>query len=158
MKNSTLLFLIKKSSGVVDVCLAMRKQGGRKGRYNGIDAVVGGNETLESAVRRSAEEEVGVTVDTIVKRGEISFIFPHDPSSDQLFHIFVSEKFIGEPSASDAMDPSWLSTSYIPYSEMWQDVIFWLPHVLEGKNVVGRFVFGEGDIILEKEVEVVETL
>ncbi len=158
MKNSTLLFLIRKSSGATDVCLAMRKLGDRKGRYNGVDAVVGNDETPESAAQRSAQEEVGVTVDTVIKRGEIAFIFPHDPSLDHLFHIFVSEDFTGEPFASDEMDPSWLSTSYIPYNEMWQDVIFWLPLVLEGKKVQGRFVFGEGDVIKEKEVKTVDAL
>ena len=158
MKNSTLLFLIRKSDGATDICLAMRKQGERKGRYNGIDAVVGDDETPEQAARRSAEEELGVTVESVDKRGEITFVFQEDSTSDRMFHIYVSEDFTGEPVSGDEMSPSWLSTSYIPYGEMWQDVIFWLPHVLEGKKVRGRFVLGEGDVIQEKEVGVVDVL
>ncbi len=157
MKNSTLLFLIKKSAGGnVDVCLAMRKDG-RKGRYNGIDAVVNEGENGDDVAKTSAQY-LGVTVDSVVKRAEITFIFPHDPTSDQVTHIYISENFSGEPLSTETMDPSWLSTSYLPYGEMWHDVIFWLPHILEGKNVRGRFVFGEGDTILEKEVEVLDTL
>ncbi len=158
MKNSALLFLIRKSSGVTDVCLAMRKQGERKGRYNGIDAVVKDGETPVDALREAAQKEVGVTVDTMVKHAEISFIFPHNPSSDQLLHIYTSEDFTGEPLAGAEMDPAWLSTSYIPYSEMWQDVIFWLPKILEGEKLQGRFVFGEGDVITEKEITIVDAL
>jgi hypothetical protein len=158
MKNSALLFLIRKSSGVTDVCLAMRKQGDRKGRYNGIDATVVEGETPESALRTAAEKEVSVTVDTMVKRAEISFMFPHEPSSNQLFHIYTSDDFTGEPIESEDMNPAWLSTTYIPYSEMWQDVIFWLPQILDGKKVKGKFVFGVGDVITEKEVTIVETV
>ncbi len=157
MKNSTLLFLIKKSTGdIVDVCLAMRKDG-RKGRYNGIDAVVSDGEIADDVAKASAES-LGVTVDSVVKCAEITFIFPHDPSSDQVTHIYISENFSGEPSSTETMDPSWLSSSYLPYGEMWHDVIFWFPQVLEGKNVRARFVFGEGDVITEKEVSIVESL
>ncbi len=156
MKNSTLLFLIRKSSGgVVDVCLAMRKDG-RKGRYNGIDTVVQDGESIEEAAMRSGATSVGVEVHSVVKHGEVTFIFPHDPSSDQVVHIFTAEDFVGEPSPNETMDPSWLSATYMPYSEMWQDAIFWLPHVLEGKKVKGRFVLDAGDVIQEKEVTVVE--
>lgn len=157
MKNSTLLFLIRKSGGATDVCLAMRKDG-RKGRYNGIDSVVAEGESIEAAVSRSAVASVGVMVNTVVKHAEITFIFPHDQSSDQVVHIFTTEDFEGEPASSETMEPSWLSTSYIPYSEMWQDAIFWLPHVLDGENIRGRFVLDEGDVIQEKEVTIVETL
>ena len=156
MKNSTLLFLIRKSSGGnVDVCLAMRKDG-RKGRYNGIDAVAEEGENIEDVARKSGELAVGVEVNSVIKCGEVTFIFPQDPASDQVLHVFTTEDFTGEPSLSETMVPSWLSTSYIPFSEMWQDALFWLPQVLEGKKVKGRFVFGEGDVLQEKEVTLVE--
>lgn len=156
MKNSTLLFLIRKSSGgVVDVCLAMRKDG-RKGRYNGIDAVVQDGESIEEAAMRSGATSVGVEVNSVVKHGEVTFLFPHDPSSDQVVHIFTTEDFQGEPSSSVTMDPSWLSATYMPYSEMWQDAIFWLPHVLEGKNIRARFVLDQHDAITEQEMSFVE--
>ena len=53
------------------------------------------------------------------------------------------------------MSPFWFSTSYIPYGEMWSDVISWLPQVIDGKKVKARFVFEEGDVIKEQEVSIV---
>lgn len=159
MKNATLLFLIKKSSGgVVDICLAMKKRGFGKGRFNGVGGKVEEGEEIETAVRREAQEEVGVIVGDVVKCAELSFTFPHEPSFDQLVHVYMTDNFEGEPVETEEMNPSWLSTSNIPYGQMWPDDIFWLPHVLDGKKVQGRFVFGEGDVIQEKEVTVVETL
>jgi 8-oxo-dGTP diphosphatase/2-hydroxy-dATP diphosphatase len=159
MKNSTLLFLIRKSiDGGVDICLAMKKRGFGAGRFNGVGGKVEDNETIEDAVKREAEEEVGVSVGEVVKCAELTFVFPHEPSFDQVVHVYTTEEFEGEPSETEEMSPSWLSTSYIPYDDMWPDDIFWLPLVLEGKKVKGQFVFGEGEVIKEKEVEVVEAL
>jgi 8-oxo-dGTP pyrophosphatase MutT (NUDIX family) len=158
MKNTTLLFLIRKSSdGVTDICLAMKKRGFGKGRFNGVGGKVEEGESVEDAVHREAEEEVGVKVGEIQKCAELTFTFPHEPSFDQLVHVFITEDFEGEPSETEEMSPSWLSTTYIPYAEMWPDDIFWLPKVLEGNKIIGRFTFGEGDTIQEKEVSVVET-
>lgn len=157
MRNATLLFLIKKGNGgVVDICLAMKKRGFGKGRYNGTGGKVEDSETIEDAVRREAKEEIGVLVGGITKRGELSFTFPHEPSFDQLVHVYTTEDWKGEPNETEEMNPSWLSTSNIPYDAMWPDDIFWLPQVLEGKNVRGRFVFGEGDTVKEHEVSIVE--
>ena len=41
---------------------------------------------------------------------------------------------------------------------MWPDDEFWVPKVIAGKTVKARFVFGEGDVILEKEVNIVDEL
>ena len=41
---------------------------------------------------------------------------------------------------------------------MWQDDIHWMPLFLKGKKFKGKFSFGEGDAILEKELEIVENI
>jgi len=157
MKIATLLFLIKKSSdGRSDICLAMKKRGFGKGKYNGVGGKVEEGESIEDAVRREAQEEIGVVVGNIKKFAELTFTFPHQPSFNQVVHVHTTEEWEGEPDETEEMSPSWLSTSYIPYEEMWPDDIFWLPKVLEGHKIRGRFVFGENDNILEKEVASVD--
>jgi len=157
MKNATLLFLIKKiPGGVVDICLAMKKRGFGKGRYNGVGGKVEEGESILDAVKREAQEEIEVVVGEVTKCAELNFTFPHEPSFDQLVHVYTTESWEGEPRETDEMSPSWLSTSYIPYEQMWPDDIFWLPLVLEGKKIRGRFVFGEGDVVKEHEVTIVE--
>jgi hypothetical protein len=51
------------------------------------------------------------------------------------------------------MRPQWYEFKDIPYGSMWPDDRFWLPKVLAGKCVKGRFAFGPGDTILEQHLE-----
>ena len=133
----------------------MKKRGFGAGRYNGVGGKVEAGETIEEAVAREAKEEIGVGVDIIKKCAELQFYFPHNPAFDQLVHVYLAETWDSEPVESEEMNPKWFSASDIPYQEMWPDDIFWIPKVLEGHFVQGRFVFGEGDVVKEQEVIVV---
>ncbi len=156
MRDSTLLFLIKKNEETItDICLAMKKRGFGVGRYNGVGGKVQDGETIEDALRRETEEEINVTVTDMKKCGEITFIFPHNPNFDQLVHVYLAEDWQGEPTESEEMNPAWFSVKDIPYGEMWPDDIYWLPKVIEGKTIKARFVFGEGDVVKEQEVIIV---
>lgn len=158
MRDSTLLFLIKKNGEIVKhICLAMKKRGFGSGRYNGVGGKVESGETIEQALLREAEEEIGIQATDIIKRGELTFIFPHNPSFDQVVHVYLTESWKGEPLESEEMKPRWFSVEEIPYKDMWPDDIFWLEKVIDGLFVQARFVFGEGDIILEQDVRTVDT-
>lgn len=153
MKNTTLLFLIREQGDVItEICLAMKKRGFGVGRYNGVGGKVEDGESIETAVMREAKEEIGVSVGDMDKVAELTFIFPHEPKFDQLVHVYVTRDWEGEVMESEEMNPSWFSTNEIPYTQMWPDDIFWLPKVLSGEKVEGRFVFGEGDSVVEQSV------
>ncbi len=156
MRNSTLLFLVKKDGGrITDVCLAMKKRGFGMGRYNGVGGKVESNESIEEAVIRETKEEIGVTVSDIVKRGELEFTFPHKTDWNQLVHVYLADSWDGEIIETEEMNPLWFSIDDVPYKEMWSDDIYWLPQVLEGKNVQGKFSFSEGDVVASHDVVVV---
>lgn len=91
----------------------------------------------------------------LAKVAELTFIFPHNTDWNQLVHVYLVEKWEGIPSESEETRPKWFDVDVFPYDLMWPTDEFWLPIVLNGKQVQGRFVFGEGDSIQEKEVEVV---
>lgn len=153
MRKSTLLFLIKKDGNTItDICLAMKKRGFGKGRYNGVGGKVERDETVEEAVRREAKEEIGISVLEMSQCATLAFTFPHNPDWSQEVHVYFSTKWEGEPVESEEMNPSWFIVERIPYETMWPDDVYWLPKVLKGQIVKGRFVFGEGDVILENEV------
>lgn len=155
MRNTTLLFLIKKNADgfITDICLAMKKRGFGKGRYNGVGGKVEEGESIEDGARREAMEEIHVSVSALEKVGELSFTFPHESTFDQLVHVYFSDTWNGEEVESEEMDPSWFPVSKIPYKDMWPDDIYWLPRVLTGEKVRGRFVFAPGDVVEEYNIE-----
>lgn len=160
IRNTTLLILIKRSQGeITDVCLAMKKRGFGVGRWNGVGGKVEERDkTIQDAAKREAEEEIGVFADELKKIAEMSFYFPHNPAWDQLVHVYFSESWVGEPRESEEMSPKWFSVKEIPFKKMWPDDEFWLPEVLNGNLLKATFKFGENDVILEKEVNVVDDL
>lgn len=159
MRNSTLVLLIKKEGeDISQICLAMKKRGFGVNRWNGVGGKLEGDETIEHGAERETEEEISVDILELKKVAENDFFFPHKPEWDQRVHIFFCEKWIGEPKESEEMKPQWFDIKDIPFDSMWPDDIFWLPEVLKGNLLKGKFVFGEGDIIKEKEIKLVSEL
>jgi 8-oxo-dGTP pyrophosphatase MutT (NUDIX family) len=154
LRNATLLFLLRESdAGVPEVCLALKKRGFGKDRWNGaggkmndIDKTV-----LDTAIRETTEE-IAVIPQDLKKVAELTFIFPHNKDWNQLVHVYTTRSWTGSPTESEEMQPKWFPVSEIPYDKMWADDIMWLPEVLDGKLIKATFIFGEGDVIREKKL------
>lgn len=136
----------------------MKKRGFGEGRWNGAGGKVHDGESLEDAMIRETREELGVTPRTYEKVAELSFAFPHEPSFDQLVHVYLGTAWDGEPQESDEMRPHWFKMSDIPYSDMWPGDNLWIPQVLEGENVRGSLTFAPGDHVQDHHIEVVSAL
>ena len=89
------------------------------------------------------------------KSAELAFTFPHKTDWNQLVHVYITDEWQGDIAESEEMNPEWFSVSNIPYASMWPDDIFWLPKVLDGNYVKAKFSFGEGDVIIDQEVEII---
>ena len=159
MRNTTLLFLVRRSGGEIsEVCLAMKKRGFGAGRWNGVGGKVAEGESIEEATLREAKEEIGVEAGDLNKVAELTFTFPHNPNFDQLVHTYFSESWQGEPTESEEMSPKWFAPAEIPFKEMWPDDQYWLPKAISGKLIKASFTFGEKDVILDQQVEEVTSL
>ena len=159
LRDVTLVFLVKREKGIIsELCLAMKKRGFGMGRYNGVGGKLEVGETIESAAKREAREEIGVEIRHLEKVAELTFIFAHNSAWNQLVHVYTTDKWSGEPTESEEMNPKWFAVADIPFEKMWPDDRFWLPHMLAGKLVRAEFTFGEGDVILDKKVEAVPEL
>jgi 8-oxo-dGTP diphosphatase / 2-hydroxy-dATP diphosphatase len=132
----------------------MKKRGFGQGRWNGFGGKLQGEETLLEAARRELIEEAGITPLDLVPRGSIAFSFADKPSDNQVVHLFFCSKFSGQPVESEEMRPAWFKKTAIPFTEMWPDDPYWLPHVLAGKSVVGEFRFEGHDKILEQKLDI----
>ncbi|NCU44519.1 8-oxo-dGTP diphosphatase [Candidatus Falkowbacteria bacterium] len=131
--------------------LGMKKRGFGAGRWNGFGGKVGIDETIEAAAQRELLEEAGVVASSLDKVGIIEFEFQHNSEILEV-HIFKAVDFSGQPTESEEMRPQWFSVEQIPYKEMWPDDIYWLPLFLAEKKFVGKFLFGDGDMVLKKEL------
>lgn len=133
------LCLVRKDDQVL---LGMKKRGFGAGRWNGFGGKLEPGETVEEAVAREMQEESGVKLLGMEKVGQFDFEF-HDKLGHILeVHLFTSSDFEGELTETE---------------EMWADDRHWFPLFLEGKKFKGRFLFGENDSVLEKELIEIES-
>mgnify|MGYP001569027627 CR=1 FL=1 len=140
------------------ILLGMKKRGFGMGRWNGFGGKVEEGETIEEAAIREMKEECGVTIGQMEKVGVHEFEFEKNRGEILKVHVFRVDAFDGEPVETEEMRPQWFTIDAIPYDEMWPDDIHWIPIFLEGKKFHTRFLFGAGDVILEKEILEVDSL
>jgi len=143
MYTTTLCFLLKKDK----ILLGMKKTGFGQGKYNGFGGKIKEGETVLQATVRELEEESGIQVEErqLEYAGKLDFIFPASPQLRHDVHIFLVHTWQGEPVETEEMKPQWFSQPDIPYDEMWQDDIYWLPTVLAGKTIEGTVIFAENN-------------
>jgi len=154
-KNCTLLFLIKDSQ----VLLAMKKRGFGANRYNGVGGKIDPGESIEQALVRECQEEIGVTPLAYRKVAEHDFVQPHSDRPWRMYvHVYICDSWHDEPVESEEMTPEWFDIVDIPYAQMWQDDKLWLPQILSGDTVFGEFTFTEDDAMLTHNVQIVENL
>jgi 8-oxo-dGTP diphosphatase / 2-hydroxy-dATP diphosphatase len=152
-KTLSLLFLRQDDQ----ILLAMKKRGFGEGRWNGVGGKVEEGETIETAMVREAEEEIGVTPTEYEKVGDIRFdeYFKGEPTLMHV-HVFVATTWQGVPTESEEMAPNWFKLTEIPYATMWADDPYWLPAVVEGKRISADFKLDEKDAIVSYEIKEVE--
>ncbi len=145
--RATILFVV--SAG--RILLIRKKRGLGAGKINGPGGRIDEGETPLQGAIREVEEELRVTPTGAEERGVLLFQFLDGYSIHVT--VFVAPACDGEPVETDEAVPLWTDVGAIPYDEMWADDVLWLPAVLEGRRVRGRFVF-DGDRMLDHEVVV----
>jgi mutator protein MutT len=119
-------------------------------------------ETVEQAAVRECHEESGVLPTKLTKVAVLNWLDDYN----MIGHVFLCSEWQGEPTETAEMRPEWFNQSELPYSEMWDDDIFWLPAVLAGKKVRASFKFRSADDTMglvanpveRVEIDVVESL
>lgn len=152
----TLLFLRRGD----ELLLAMKKRGFGAGRWNGVGGKVDPGESIEQALVRECQEEIGVTPISYSKVAEHGFILDSEGAAawEMHVHTYIASVWAGEPSETEEMAPRWFKITEIPYHDMWQDDKYWLPQVLEGKILKTLFTFDGHDNLLSQKVKEVESL
>lgn len=154
-KTCTLLFLRRGD----EILLAMKKRGFGAGRFNGVGGKIEGDETIERALVRECQEEIGVTPTRYEQVAELDFLYPEHSEPRRMYtHVFFCNEWEGEPLESDEMKPEWFDISGIPYDKMWPDDIIWLPRALGNEKILSVFTFDRNDSILAHDIKAVDSL
>lgn len=139
------------------VLLGMKKRGFGAGRWNGFGGKVQSGEDIEVAAKRELLEEAGISVSSIEAMGVIDFEFKGNPEILEV-HIFRAGDFTGTIIETEEMKPQWFDVDSIPFAAMWPDDAHWFPLFLDNKKFRGKFLFGEGDAILEMRLHEVKEI
>ena len=143
MIEATLCFVVRDGQ----VLLIEKRRGLGEGWYNGPGGKLEAGETPRECAVREVREEVGIDVEpeALTKAGELTFC--QNGEKHTHCHVFRTDRFSGTPTSSAEAHPEWVDIPDVPYDQMWEDDRLWLPGVLKGKTVHGRFRFeGEGDL------------
>ena len=137
MQEVTLCLFVDKEK----ILLGMKKRRFGAGKWNGFGGKLENGETAEENLVRELNEEISVSVDpgNTEKVGCIDFNFLDKPEWNQKMHVFLVKSWEGEPQESEEMRPQWFDIKDIPFDAMWPDDKHWLPMVLAGKKVEGKF-------------------
>jgi mutator protein MutT len=138
VKELTLGYLLKGTQ----VLLAMKKRGFGEGKWNGVGGKLKSGETIEQALIREAEEEIGVTPTAFQKLATLDFYYPgKDGGVINRVFVFSITEWIGEIIESEEMKPQWFDLDTLPYEKMWAPDKVWFPKFLAGEVVQGDFFF-----------------
>jgi 8-oxo-dGTP diphosphatase len=131
------------ADGRRQVLLGHKKTGLGTGKIVGLGGHVEPGETAAQAAAREVEEEAGLRVDAAALRevAVVTFLFPARPRWDQFASVFATSDWTGEPAESDEITPRWFGVDELPLARMWDDARYWLPQVLAGQRLTGRFTF-----------------
>ena len=132
------------------ILLIRKKRGFGEGYFNGPGGKVHVGETLEQGARREFREELCAEPGPLVWRGLLEFY--NNDSLEMLVHVFVTDSYSGELCESDEAEPHWFKIDEIPYDSMWADDRYWLPLLLSGHRILGRFWFRNWERIENYEV------
>jgi len=143
--KATLIFVVRAH----EVLLIRKKRGLGAGKINGPGGKLEPGETAQQCAHREIKEELCVDVVESIDSGRLRFQFIDDYSID--VRVYVANSFKGSPSETEEAVPLWFDIADIPYDEMWADDRIWLPRVLAGERVNGRFIFDD-DRLLDHHV------
>jgi 8-oxo-dGTP diphosphatase len=151
MKEMTACLLVR-GQPPAEVLLGFKKVGFGAGKYAGFGGKIRPSESPSRAAARELQEEAGICVAERDLRlvGVLHFVFPARPSWSQIVHVFLTRAWDGEAVESSEMIPAWFPVETIPFGRMWQDSAYWLPCILRGECLRGRFEFAEDNETIDR--------
>ena len=147
-EQAVICYIVDKERG--RILLIHKKTGLGSGKVNAPGGRIEPGETPHDAAVRECVEEVCLTPENLEKRMELYFQFTDGYSLRG--EAFFCTSWRGEPCETEEAKPFWCPLDEIPYGQMWEDDIHWLPRALKGEKLKGYYVF-DGDNMLSQRLE-----
>ena len=152
--NTTLTVFFKDNK----ILLGEKKRGFAKGTLNGIGGKQDEGETIDEAMIRECQEEIGVTPIDYVLIGKIHFdVWYKGERVNMYMNVYTCTKFDGEIIETEEMLPKWYDIDNIPYEKMLADDLLWMPMALNGKHFVGDVAFDKDMNMLSHDFKEVDS-
>ena len=153
--NSTLLLIQKEGK----ILLGEKKRGFAKGTLNGIGGKQDLGETIDQAMVRETQEEIGVIPLDYSMVGKIAFdVWYKGEHVNMLVHIYRCSNFMGEIKETEEMIPNWYDENNIPTDRMLEDDKLWIEYFLQNKKFVGKCKFDPNMHMLSHKFKIVDNV
>ena len=143
--TNTTLVIIRKNGKIL---LGQKKRGFAKGTFNGIGGKQDPGETIEQAMIRETQEEIGITPTSYYPVGKIKFdVYYKGERQILVMYVYICTEFDGKIVETEEIIPNWFDKDKIPYDNMLPDDKMWFPQIIAGKHV-------EGEVVLDEKMKV----
>ncbi len=138
---ATLMFVVRDGQ----VLLIHKLRGHGAGKINAPGGMVETGETPRQCALREIEEEVGVCA---IDAAPLALLrFQDCDGSSMLGYAFKAAGCIGQPHETAEAVPFWCRLDRIPYDQMWDDDIVWLPYLIDDVPIVGEFLMQQDRLV-----------
>ncbi|MFC1780474.1 8-oxo-dGTP diphosphatase [Patescibacteria group bacterium] len=150
LKARTTCFLIDGDR----ILLGKKLEGIGKGFYVGIGGKQKKSESLEETLKRELDEETSVIPVKFEQVATLNFYFIENSKWNQKVYVYLCEKWKGDPVETSEIKPVWFNITKIPFDEMWEDALYYLPYVLRRKVVIGDFLYDGENRVVDSKLDV----
>lgn len=125
------------------VLLGEKKRGFAKGTFNGIGGKQDPGETIEQAMIRETQEEIGVTPTNPKLVGNIDFLNINYKGErvDINLSVYICDGYKGKIQETEEMIPSWFNKNNLPFERMLPDDVLWFGKVFDDGFVKGSITY-----------------
>lgn len=128
------------------ILLGLKQSGWQKGEYNGFGGKMRRNEPPALAAARELYEESKLIVDPESLDFKAILRFEFEKSITELYVYFVYQ-WENVPKNTKEMVPIWFPLASIPYNSMYEHDVRWLPYILDGEFIEGRFLCTDDAVV-----------
>jgi 8-oxo-dGTP diphosphatase len=115
------------------------------GKWNAPGGKFEPGEAPEECAQREVLEETGLRVSKLFHHGALTFLMDGGTNLHTRAHLFSTSSATGRARSSEEGPVKWFRLDALPFDEMWEDDLFWIPLMLKGVRFNATFTYDAGN-------------